>query len=306
MGRIRTIKPEYWAHPIMARLPAETQLLALALLNHADDHGYFHADPAVIRGACCPFREDLATISRDLATLSQAGWIEVREHPIQGAIGFVVNWSKHQKVDHPKASKIEGYFIREAVAKSSRELREVVALDQGSGIRDQGRDQGAPAALPPPDIFDPPPTAGPTSPIAIPFWLNVGGKDATRSEDDRAGFRELVVQHPRARTIGEQLSRTLLRKIYLSELVAAVLEATGPADATTATATGVGSRPPAPPRSPIQDATAIVYRDGWEACLPRIPAWAQSRVHDEQTMLLAVENGEGVAVGLIAQSKASA
>lgn len=144
MGRIRTIKPEYWSHPIMARLPAETQLLALALLNHADDHGYFHADPAVIRGACCPFREDLATISRDLAKLSQAGWIEVREHSVQGDIGFVVNWSKHQKVDHPKPSKINTYYIRETVAKSSRELREVVALDQGSGIRDQGREQGGP------------------------------------------------------------------------------------------------------------------------------------------------------------------
>ncbi len=132
--RIRTVKPEFWSHPIMARMPAEVQLLALALLNHADDHGYFHADPAIIRGACVPFREDLATISRDLAKLSEVGWIEVRSHPEQGEIGLVVNWTKHQKVDHPKASKIESYYIRENFAKP----REKLALDQGSGIRDQG------------------------------------------------------------------------------------------------------------------------------------------------------------------------
>jgi hypothetical protein len=122
----------------MGRLPERTQLLALALLNHADDHGYFHADPAIIRGACAPFREDLATIREDLARLSAVGWVDLREHPTQGQIGYVVNWAKHQKVDHPKASKIEGYFIRENLAKTSDRL----ALDQGSGIRDQGVDQG--------------------------------------------------------------------------------------------------------------------------------------------------------------------
>jgi hypothetical protein len=140
--RIRTIKPEFWSHPIMGRISERAQLLALALLNHADDHGYFHADPAIIRGACAPFRENLATISEDLARLSEVGWIELRDHPEQGSIGLVVNWTKHQKVDHPKASKIEAYFIRENLAKP----RDKLALDQGSGIRDQGGEASPPAA----------------------------------------------------------------------------------------------------------------------------------------------------------------
>jgi len=130
--RIRTVKPEFWSHAIMGRLQERTQLLALALLNHADDHGYFHADPAIVRGSCAPFREDLATIREDLARLSAVGWVDLREHPSQGQIGHVVNWTKHQKVDHPKPSKIEGYFIRENLAKVSDKL----ALDQGSGIRE--------------------------------------------------------------------------------------------------------------------------------------------------------------------------
>ena len=137
--RIRTIKPEFWSHPIMGRIPERARLLAIALLNHADDLGYFHADPAIVRGSCAPFREDLATIREDLAKLSEVGWVDLREHPTQGQIGHVVNWAKHQKVDHPKASKIETYFIRENLAKVSDKL----ALYQGTGNREQGMDQGA-------------------------------------------------------------------------------------------------------------------------------------------------------------------
>jgi hypothetical protein len=146
MARIRTIKPEFWKHPVMARLPDDIQLLAIALLAMADDHGYFHADPAMVRGEVMPFREDLARISRGLAKLSEVGWIEVWAHPEQGDIGVVVKWADHQKVDHPKDSKLRRYDIRESFAKVSRERREVVALDQGTGNRDQGAGKGAESA----------------------------------------------------------------------------------------------------------------------------------------------------------------
>jgi len=122
----------------MARLPAETQLLALALLSSADDEGYFRADEAIIRGSCAPFRDNLASISRDLERLSEVGWIELGEHPNQGKIGLIANWKKHQRVDHPSASKLKDYFIRESLANT----REGLAPDQGSGIRDQGKEQG--------------------------------------------------------------------------------------------------------------------------------------------------------------------
>lgn len=137
--RIRCIKPEFWTHPVMARLPDDVQLLALALLCHADDEGYFMADPAIVRGACMPFRETLATISRSLAKLSEAGWIEVCESEKHGQIGHIVNWEKHQKVDHARQSKIKVYFSREKFAKP----RETLALDQGTGIREQGSGKGS-------------------------------------------------------------------------------------------------------------------------------------------------------------------
>lgn len=83
-----------------------------------------------------PFRESLAKIRENLARLSEVGWIELSEHPEQGLIGHVKAWTDHQRVDHPKDSKISTYFSREILAK----LRDSLALDQGSGNRDQGRD----------------------------------------------------------------------------------------------------------------------------------------------------------------------
>ena len=140
--RIRTIKPEFWRHEVMAQLAPEAQLMALALLNMADDEGYFEANPRIVRGEVMPFRDDLATVSRDLRELSRVGWIEVRNTSGHGHVGLIVNWAKHQRVDHPKASKLSVYFdasdSREAFAPSSREPRDASReeVEQGTGNRE--------------------------------------------------------------------------------------------------------------------------------------------------------------------------
>lgn len=136
--RIRTIKPEFWSHPVMARLPDDFQLLALSLISMADDMGYFRAEPELVRGAVMPFREDLARISEGLARLSEEGWIEVYVNPKEGKIGKIKTWSNHQKVDHPTPSKLEPYATREFLANP----REILAPDQGSRIKDQGSRKG--------------------------------------------------------------------------------------------------------------------------------------------------------------------
>lgn len=154
--RIRTIKPEFWRHEVMAQLPPETQLMGIALLNMADDEGYFEANPRIVRGEVMPFRDDLATVSRDLRELARAGWIEVRDTSGHGHVGLIVNWAKHQRVDHPKKSKLAVYFSasdsREAFAPSSREPRDASREEQGTGNREveQGSGGGGVARSTPP------------------------------------------------------------------------------------------------------------------------------------------------------------
>ena len=73
MPRIRTIKPVFWSHPVISKLPDASRLMALAILNYADDHGYFLADARAVRSFARPFDDD-STISRAaLDDLSRVG-----------------------------------------------------------------------------------------------------------------------------------------------------------------------------------------------------------------------------------------
>lgn len=135
--RIRTIKPEFWTHPIMARQDPEVRLLALALLNYADDEGYFLADPMLVRGACCPFVESSSTIRRWLARLSDVGWIALSSETPHGVIGMVVNFEEHQKIDRAKPSQIKTYWIDDE-STIDRRLIDDASLLEGKGKEGKG------------------------------------------------------------------------------------------------------------------------------------------------------------------------
>ena len=106
--RIRTIKPEFWKSQTIAELSAEAKLLAIALLNYADDEGYFFAHPALIRGELMPFAERHDHIPALLEALREAGYIRLGEDTAKRQIGLVVNFRKHQLVNRPQKSKLAG------------------------------------------------------------------------------------------------------------------------------------------------------------------------------------------------------
>ena len=160
MARIRTIKPEFWQNEILARLPAETRLLALALLNHADDHGYFWASVPLVRAACCPFDDDSSMIRRSLDELSNIGWIELRKSIDGRDVGRVVKFAIHQRVDRAKESKIEPIFnvseqFDDASTNDRRQIDERSTLEQGTGNRDQGTGKESPNGDSCPEVCDP-------------------------------------------------------------------------------------------------------------------------------------------------------
>lgn len=103
--RIRTVKPEFWKHPILTKVDPMVRLLALALLNYADDEGYFYADPDAVRGDLM-FREDSKNVLGWLQDLSKLGYIQLCESPESGTLGKVINFTKHQRVDKPRDSSI--------------------------------------------------------------------------------------------------------------------------------------------------------------------------------------------------------
>ena len=109
--RIRTIKPEFWTHPVITKLDDVAQLLALALLNYADDEGYFYADPDLVRGSLMPKRKS-ERIQKALETLSSQSvqYLEIRVHSTHGPIGRVLNFTKHQRVNRATDSALATYY----------------------------------------------------------------------------------------------------------------------------------------------------------------------------------------------------
>lgn len=114
----------------MVRLPDATKLLAIGLLNLADDEGFFHADPRMVRAALRPLDEDSTIVRGALEGLSIMGYVEIRDHPSYGPIGRVVGFGKHQRIDRPSPSKIRSLF--DAGSSQTPETQQAKLFDDGS------------------------------------------------------------------------------------------------------------------------------------------------------------------------------
>jgi hypothetical protein len=145
--RIRSVKPEFWQSETISSVDAFSRLMAIALLNLSDDHGYFNASPTIVRGEVFPYEETLANVSRALASLVQIGYIRTGTTQAGKRVGNVVNFKEHQRVDHPSrlTFDVDSIIWDEKTNQSSRDPRETVAspretLDQehGAGSREHG------------------------------------------------------------------------------------------------------------------------------------------------------------------------
>lgn len=135
MARIRTIKPSFWKHEDLSTLPPETHMLAAALLNYADDEGYFNANTKLVKAECCPLREDSTNIHRGLEQLSKVGYLRLGKCADGKSYGHIINFLEHQKVDRPTASKIKALsVIWEGSEIPRREL------DEGSSLEGKGKE----------------------------------------------------------------------------------------------------------------------------------------------------------------------
>lgn len=107
MARIRTIKPEFWTHEDLSAQPEATHMLAAALLNYADDHGYFNAHPALIKAACFPLRELSTPVPESLKKLEKIGYLKFGTGSDGKRYGWIPTFDDHQVVNRAKPSKIK-------------------------------------------------------------------------------------------------------------------------------------------------------------------------------------------------------
>ncbi|MCE9838798.1 hypothetical protein LZ636_03730 [Proteus terrae] len=107
MARIRTIKPTFWTDEDMAEISESACLLAIGLLNYADDEGYFNANPKLIKAAIFPIRETSSSIPVLLQELSNCGYISLFSAQNGKHFGLINNFTKHQVVNKKTPSKIK-------------------------------------------------------------------------------------------------------------------------------------------------------------------------------------------------------
>jgi len=140
MARIRTIKPEFWTHEDLSALPEATHMLAAALLNHADDEGYFNANPGLVKAACSPLREPSVSIQDSLKSLCEIGFITALTSPDGKRFGLVNNFDLHQRVNRPTPSKIKALgVIPDSSPQTHTQLTEDASPERN---REQGTGKG--------------------------------------------------------------------------------------------------------------------------------------------------------------------
>lgn len=134
MARIRTIKPEFWTDEDLSLVSESACLLAIGLMNYADDEGYFNANPLLIKAAVFPIREPSSSIPVLIRELSNCGYIEHFLSDDGKHFGRIVNFTKHQVINKKKESKIKALNL--------------IPYQYGTGNglippgKDQGKDQG--------------------------------------------------------------------------------------------------------------------------------------------------------------------
>lgn len=138
MARIRTVKPEFWRDEELSTISAEAALLAIGLLNYADDEGYFNANPKLVASDVFPLRDLTSSVSSLLQELTEIGYIRLFSGTDGKKYGLVVNFTKHQAIQKTNPSKIKQFCIDTATVRESQQTIPVVLPNNfGSAIEDK-------------------------------------------------------------------------------------------------------------------------------------------------------------------------
>jgi len=138
MARIRTIKPDFWTDEDLATLDPWVQLLAIGLLNHSDDEGYFKAHPLIVKAVIFPLTESSMSIQTMLETLEKINYLTLFQGVDGKAYGKVNNFLKHQKINRPTPSKIKELCSVKIDSLNAHGVSNDNSLPEGKGKEGKG------------------------------------------------------------------------------------------------------------------------------------------------------------------------
>lgn len=135
MPRIRTIKPEIAHDVALARLSRDARYTFVLCIAQSDDYGLLLGNPRQLLGTLYPHDDDVSVevLGGWIRELLAAGMVNWRVRNDGQPVLQVVNWQRHQKVDHPHKPVLLNDLLPEdsgdatvVLAKLSRGTREVL------------------------------------------------------------------------------------------------------------------------------------------------------------------------------------
>ncbi len=140
------MKPEFWAHEELSKLPEATHMLAAALLNYADDEGYFNANPGLVKASCSPLRDPSVSIQDSLASLSEIGYLALGTTTDGKRYGRIAKFDEHQVVNRPTPSKIKKLDVVWGDSRNAHGNISESSVPEGKGKEGKGKDRSAAGA----------------------------------------------------------------------------------------------------------------------------------------------------------------
>lgn len=107
MGRIRTIKPEFFQSRSLAQCDIPARLTFAGLWTEADDHGRGRADPRLIKGAIWPLDDEITHqhVSAHIRMLNETGHIRLYE--VDGEPYYeIISWDDHQAAAYRRGNAV--------------------------------------------------------------------------------------------------------------------------------------------------------------------------------------------------------
>ena len=121
-----------WSDEDLSELDAETALVAVALLNIADDEGWFRMHPKLVESTLFPLREFSVSFHCILKTLVNAGYLTTHAGTDGREYAQIRTFREHQRINRPTPSKI---------AKIIPEMSDHTQLNEDSRSTHRGKER---------------------------------------------------------------------------------------------------------------------------------------------------------------------